>query len=251
MNTLRTLTHMKKAIFTAIAVASLAILPATAQAVPITGTIDLVGAVRITSNGIDWLTGGSTPGGTTGDAIVTASSGYFDPLNFGDDALELDFAGVPIGVGGQNISGFETFEDMPGVNFTLDTILACGQTSLNPAVECILGPNSMFTFNQDTKGTTVVINFSGFVTDSNNPDPLAMGTFAAKFNATFLNQTPIQILTAFQQQGFIDAPYSAQKAVVDVPNNTEVPEPATMLTFGAGTALLAAHRRRRAKNATK
>ena len=71
MNTLRTLTHMKKAIFTAIAVASLAILPATAQAVPITGTIDLVGAVRITSNGIDWLTGGSTPGGTTGDA-----SGY-------------------------------------------------------------------------------------------------------------------------------------------------------------------------------
>ena len=28
---------------------------------------------------------------------------------------------------------------------------------------------------------------------------------------------------------------------------TAVPEPATLLTFGAGTALLAAHRRRRAK----
>ena len=37
--------------------------------------------------------------------------------------------------------------------------------------------------------------------------------------------------------------YSAQINAVPA----EVPEPATLLTFGAGTALLAAHRRRRAK----
>ena len=39
---------MKKALFQAIAVATLAILPATAQAVPIVGTLDLTGAVRVT-----------------------------------------------------------------------------------------------------------------------------------------------------------------------------------------------------------
>ena len=55
MNNLRTLTNMKKAIFTTIAVASLAILPATAQAVPIVGTLDMTGAVRVTPDSIDWL----------------------------------------------------------------------------------------------------------------------------------------------------------------------------------------------------
>jgi hypothetical protein len=248
MNNLRTLT-MKKAIFTAIAVATLAILPATAQAVPIVGSIDLVGGVRITGESIDWLTDGE-PGGTTGDAIVLASDGYFDGLGFGSGATELDLSGIPIGVSGQFIPGFETFEDMPGVNFILDTILSCGQTSFNPAVECILGTESAFSFVEDTRGTVVVMNFNGFVIDSDNPDPLAFATFDAKFSATFLGQTPLDILIAFAENGFVDAPYSAQKLTAEVPI-TEVPEPATMLTFGAGTALLAAHRRRRAKKAAK
>jgi hypothetical protein len=239
---------MKKAILTAIAAATLTIVPATAQAVPIVGSIDLVGSVRITGDTIDWLTGG-LPGGPTGEAFVLASSGYFDGLGFGSGATELDLSGIPIGVSGQLVDGFETFEDMPGVNFILDTILSCGQSSLNPAVECLLGPASAFAFVQDQQGTVVVMNFNGFVVDSDNPDPDAVATFDAKFSATFLGKTPLDILVAFQTQGFIDAPYSAQKITAEIP--TEVPEPATMLTFGAGTALLAAHRRRRAKKAAK
>jgi len=250
MTNLRTLMNMRKTIYRAIAVATLAILPATAQAVPIVGTIDLIGAVRITPTGIDWLTNGTIPGGPTGTASVVTSTGYFAPLDFLDQAVELDLDSVPVGVSGLNISGFETFEDMPGVNFILDTILSCGQVSANPAVECFLGVNSAFRFSQDASGTTVIMNFAGFVTDSNNPDPLAMSSFDAKFSATFLNQTPAQILTAFEAQGYVDAPYGAQKATIEIPV-TEVPEPATMLTFGAGTALLAAHRRRRAKKAAK
>jgi len=243
---------MKKAIFTAIAVASLAILPATAQAVPIVGSIDLAGRVRITPDTIDWLTG-NVAGPPTGTAVVLASDGYFSSLGFLSTATEMDLSGVPVGVTGLNLAGFETLEDMPGVNFVLDTILSCGQSSVDPATQCVLGPNSAFRFDQDSRGTVVVMNFAGFVIDTDNPDPTEVSTFTAKFSATFLNKTPGEILAAFGPggAGFVETPYSAQKVTVDLPTQTEVPEPATLLTFGAGTALLAAHRRRRAKKAAK
>lgn len=250
MNNLRTLTTMKKALIAAMAVATLAILPATAQAVPIVGTLDLTGAVRVTANGIDWL---PPFGEGFGLAVVQpTSTGYFEPLA-GEFAVEMDLIGVPVGVQlGTGISGFETFlpdSPLPGLNFILDMILSCGQASLDPADECAAGLDSPFRFDQDTEGTTVIINFRGRVVDPiGAPDEIS--TFNAKFDATFTGLTPEQILGALEDQGFIDSPYSARKITVDMPTQ-EVPEPATMLTFGAGTALLAAHRRRRAKKAAK
>jgi serine/threonine protein kinase len=72
-----------------------------------------------------------------------------------------------------------------------------------------------------------------------------------KFDATFTGMTPAQILQAFVDNGEIFTVYSARKITIDQPDVPQVPEPATMLTFGAGTALLAAHRRRQAKKAAK
>lgn len=246
MNNLRTLTNMKKAFFRAVAVAVLAILPATAQAVPIVGTLDLVGSVRVTATTIDWL---PLAGPIPGDALVLAASGYFAPL-VGFGASELDLVGLPIGVQlGAGVPNFETFPGtpLPGLNFILDMILSCGQASFDPATECDGGLGSAFIFQEDAQGTTVVINFIGRVIDSNNPGEES--TFTAKYDATFLGQTPAQILNTIfgvGQPGFIVSPYSAQKVTV-----SEIPEPATLLTFGAGTALLAAHRRRRAKKSAK
>src|SRR5436190_20137274 len=103
MNTLRTLTHMKKAIFTAIAVASLAILPATAQAVPIVGTLDLTGAVRVTPTSIDWL---PQDNGFGLARVEATSTGYFAPLA-NTLIVEQDLVGVPVGVTGLNVQKFE------------------------------------------------------------------------------------------------------------------------------------------------
>ena len=246
MTNSRTLKNMKKALFRAVAVATLAILPATAQAVPITGTLDLVGRVRVTATTIEWLPLNALPG----DALILGATDYFDGLQ-GTTTNELDLVGLPIGVQlGAGIPDFETFNARPGLSFILDTILSCGQASLNPVVECDGGLGAAFLFAEDLRGTTVIINFAGRVVDTNNPGEEA--TFSAKFDATFLGQTPAQILNTIfgpNQPGFIVSPYSAQKVVID--DITTVPEPATLLTFGAGTALLAAHRRRRAKKAVK
>ena len=242
----RTLTNMKKAIFRAMAVAVLAILPATAQAVPIVGTLDLVGSVRVTATTIDWLPMDSG----IGFAVVQPTSdGYFAPLG-GFFSQETDLVGVPVGVPlGEGIL-FETFpgSPLPGLQFILDVILSCGQASLDPEDECAAGEDSPFRFDEDTEGTTVIINFRGHVVDEIGA-PGEVSTFSAKFDATFTGLTPEEILTALVTEGQIFSPYSARKITVDIP--TEVPEPATLLTFGAGTALLAAHRRRRAKKAAK
>lgn len=240
---------MKKALFRTMAVATLAILPATAQAVPIVGTLDLTGVVRVTADSIDWAPPFGEGFGLA--PIQPTSSGYFAPLG-GFLARELDLVGIPVGVQlGDGIANFETFPDtpLPGLNFILDIILSCGQASLDPADECDAGLDSPFRFDQDTEGTTVIINFRGRVIDPIGA-PGEMSTFNAKFDATFTGATPAQILGLLESQGFVDSPYSARKITVDIPSQ-EVPEPATMLTFGAGTALLAAHRRRRAKKAAK
>lgn len=249
MKTLRTLTHMKKAIFTALAVASLAILPATAQAVPIVGTLDLTGAVRVTPNAIDWL---PQDMGFGIARIEPTSTGYFAVL--GNTAMvekDLSLLTSPVGVTGLNIDKFEsTLPDspLPGLNFILDIIVSCGQASLHPADECAAGLDSPFRFDEDTDGTTVILNFRGTVIDTNNPGEIS--TFQAKFDATFTGLTPQDILDQLVANGEIFTVYSARKITIDRPDVPTIPEPATMLTFGAGTALLAAHRRR-AKKAAK
>ena len=166
MNTLRTLTHMKKAIFTAIAVASLAILPATAQAVPIVGTLDLTGAVRVTAD-LDRLAAAETLGSGS-HASEPTSTGYFDPL-----ANTLRCVGTgPCWRpgrchGAQHLRLRVDLPDspLPELNFILDTIVSCGQASLNPDVECVAGLDSPFRFDQDTEGTTIILNFRGTVVD--------------------------------------------------------------------------------------
>ena len=196
MNDLMRLQNMKKTILQAMAVAALAILPATAQAVPIVGTLDLTGAIRVQPNTIDFLPTGTGIGFAR---VEPTSLGYFAPLG-GFIAQELDLIGLPVGVQLLNASGdpgipdFETFpgSPLPGLNFILDIIVSCGQASLFPADQCDAGLNSPFRFDQDTEGTTVILNFRGRVIDTNNPGELS--TFTAKFDMTFTGLTPQQIL---------------------------------------------------------
>ena len=108
------------------------------------------------------------------------------------------------------------------------------------------GVSSPFRFDEDLLGTTVILGFRGHVIDTNNPGELS--TFTAKFDMPFTGLTPQQILAMIIQNGEIFTPFSARKVSVEEVQ-VQTPEPATLLTFGAGTALLAVHRRRRAKKA--
>ena len=78
--------------------------------------------------------------------------------------------------------------------------------------ECDGGLGAAFLFAEDNRGTTVIINFAGRVVDTNNPGEEA--TFSAKFDATFLGQTPAQILNTIfglSQPGFIVSPLLCRK----------------------------------------
>lgn len=242
--------NLKKALFSALAVVSLAILPTTAQAVPIAGDLTLAGAVTVTDTDIDFLD--SFAGGN--EFIVIPDPGpadYFSFLSgtFGD-ALDLNYLAQPVGPAGFTpLQNFLTFDADPGLSFTLEAIAAC-----DPATCFFPGtPFNIFQTFNDTTGdfdTTVQMALRGTVQDTTGPNGTGeISTFAASYTATFQGQTIAEVMADFNADNQIDAPYSAEITAQIVP--TAIPEPATLLTFGAGTALLAAHRRRRAKQNKK
>ena len=241
---------MNRAVLTAMAVVSLAILPTTAQAVPIAGDLTLAGAVTVTATDINFLD--SFAGGN--EFIVIPDPGpadYFSFLSgtFGD-ALDLNYLAQPVGPAGfPPLANFLTFDADPGLSFTLEAIASC-----DPALCFFPGtPFNIFQTFNDTTGefdTTVQMALRGTVQDTTGPNGTGeVSTFSASYTATFQGQTIAEVMADFNADNQIDAPYSAEITARIVP--TAIPEPATLLTFGAGTALLAAHRRRRAKQNKK
>jgi hypothetical protein len=241
---------LKNAFLSALAVVSLAILPTTAQAVPIAGDLTLAGAVTVTATDINFL----DSFGSGNEFIVIPDPGPVDYFTFlagtFGDALDLNYLAQPVGPAGFTpLQNFLTFDADPGLSFTLEAIASC-----DPAT-CFF-PNTPFnifqTFN-DTTGefdTTVQMALRGTVQDTSGPNGTGeISTFSASYTATFQGQTIAQVMADFNADNQIDAPYSAEITARIVP--TAIPEPATLLTFGAGTALLAAHRRRRAKQNKK
>ena len=243
----RSLTNVKKTILMTLAVASLAILPTTAQAVPIAGDLTLAGIVRVTSTDIDFV---AFPGGNEFIALPDPNSDYFDylALSFGD-ALDLNNILQPVGPAGfPPLANFLTFDDDMGLSFSLSGIASC-----DPAT-CFV-PGSAFnvfqTFNNTTGvfDTTIQMSVSGTVQDTTGPNGTGeISNFTGSYTATFMGQSIANVLADFLADGEVNAGYDAE-FVVSIPS--QVPEPATLLTFGAGTALMAAHRRRKAKKAAQ
>ena len=241
----RSLTNVKKSIFLALAVASLAILPSTAQAVPIAGDLTLAGVVRVTATDIDFV---SFPLGNEFIVLPDAYSDYFDylTLSFGD-ALDLNAFAQPAGPAGfPPLANFLTFDADPGLSFTLTGISLCDP------VNCFI-PGTPFNVFQTPDGqggfnTTIQMAMRGTVQDTTGPNGTGeISNFNATYSADFVGQTIADLIADFVADGEISAPYSAELVVT----TSAVPEPATLLTFGAGTALLAAHRRRKAKKAAQ
>ena len=218
---------------------------ANASAASIVGTLNIAGSVTVTANQILF----EDQDGVSGLFIVgDNNTGYFAAMPTGLDAeygSALDLTAPQ-----QSQVGFlQDFNEQPEVpseyddlTFDLEDIIEPAAAPCDPNVvytngaQCSLG---VFLLRQTTGGNLVIsMDITGsFVDPSLGADTPATGVYTTQVVGQGIND----ILEIFGPNGAgqFSADYSAQF--------TAVPEPATLLTFGAGTALLAAHRRRRAK----
>jgi len=225
---------------------------ATASAAEISGTLNFTGAVTVTAGGIDWLDDDGIPDAITLKQPVT---GYFAAMDTG--ALSPGI-GSAVDLGAPPVIGFlHDFQENPDLateyddlSFDLFAITApiappCSLVVVYvDGMSCSLGP---FTLSQIGGDSVVTLNVTGqFV------DPTYMGGAITPAGGVYTAQRNAglnDLLNAINATGSVTNSYSA--VFTAHPDSTEVPEPATLLTFGAGTSLLAAHRRRRAKKNAK
>ena len=245
----------------AIVAAGLALSTSTASAAALTGQINIAndadGGVRVYADRIDWFL---PLGGGTGAIVVGGSNtGSFSGMaGATGDAKDLLFSAQPVDAAFPNIApntvlagegvvlaDFLTFDAPFGyvhfdLNYINDGAFSSAQCFLAPAVGQVCSPDgSAFSLvNLPGGGSTASFSVSGFVRNSLDG---SLSTFTGVYTTQF--NVPYQVvLAAFATVGYIDNTYSGTFTAQIIP---VVPEPATMLTFGAGAALLAARRRRK------
>ena len=215
------------------------------SAAPIVGTLNLTGNVTVTATTIDW----SSADGIANLAKVGAADGYFEHLeDLGitpSYASSVDLTAPTVFPVDDFLRDFHENPDVvsesDNLTFDLDTIVAptappcTGLEAEN--VACSFG---VFTLTQTPGGNVDVrMDITGTWEDPQFDDTPATGIYTTQL----ANTNIATILATIIGGGSINADYSAQI--------TSVPEPATLLTFGAGSLVLAAHRRRRAQKAAK
>jgi hypothetical protein len=99
--------------------------------------------------------------------------------------------------------------------------------------------------NVSADSSTASFRVSGNVTDGVGPASVFTGTFSTQFD----DQNYQEVLALFLQQGFVQAPYSAQFTVRPSDFTPVIPEPASILLFGAGILGLGLIKRRRSNAA--
>ena len=247
-----------------------------ASAAPINGSLQITGSVAISITNMDWRP--PVDGGYGTFVTVTPATGYFatghpggivspNPLApFGGNSLDLTLGPsgggyTHVDIGPTNVPNFLNTFTAPGYGslfFDLTRVVAPSAplcTGAEVANDVCSVTAFTITVNPDGKSLTVAMSVEGFFEDPTiaNSRAFYSGRYTTQVGLT--TQQIEDILTKNLQDpscvagdtGNICASYSANFNAI-----TGVPEPATMLTFGAGTALMAYRRRRAAaKNAAK
>jgi hypothetical protein len=237
---------VKKILLVAFVVLSVA---APMSAAPITGKLQIAGSVIVDATTIDWIPIGTGEGTFNTLDGTEYFANIFNPINPSDPA----YIGDAVDLTGQQAQAdfLNDFEERPidvisqydNLTYTLTDII---EPTADPCTgaEGIDDPCSLGVFTLTrTSGGNVDVRFdvTGFFTD---PDlgPDSSLNVAPGIYTTQLPQTTIgDIIALLDAGGEIRSTYSATYTA------SAIPEPATLLTFGAGSLLLAAHKRRRAK----
>jgi hypothetical protein len=247
---------MRKLFGATLAILSMAVMGAsTAQAAPITGTLNITGSVVVSATTIDWI----PADGTTGVVFtVDPGTGYFTDIF--NPAVNPPYFATAVDLGPGNpppVAGFlDDFQESPEVaseyddlSFTLSSVVApsappCAGDGTDVGT-CSFG---FFTLTDTVNGVDVGFDINGFFVDPTYGDDgslnSAIGLYTTQLDALAGFDTIQDVIEAIVTPGgSIRASYSA--GITAVAN--EIPEPATLLTFGAGAAFLASRRRRNKK----
>jgi hypothetical protein len=236
--------------------------PAPVAAAPITGILNITGSVIVSAANIDWY----PPTGPLNGTFTTKSPGtnYFSGLfsavpesPYAGSSLDLNAPPGPVPGFLSNFHGVGMPAEYTDLSFNLSNIVmptspAClDNTDYAAGQSCTFG---VFLLTQGNTGVVVKLEVAGHFVD------LTFGDNGTLNNATGIYTTQgdllvretgmtvntiRQVVDAINRQQHIDSSYSASYSA------NAVPEPATLLTFGLGTAALAVHRRRRAKKQAK
>jgi hypothetical protein len=265
--------HMKRIFSALFAVTAMAAYAAPAYADPIEGQFNITGGVNVTATMIDFIPAGTAEGDFTTkepstldlDALTTPAATDF---HFGDI---LDLVGVPFGVP-VNVDDFlhdftpnvgyvpAVNYDTTGLNLEFDLTeivdpgaATCPAAGLNTVGDsCSLGP-FLLTVAAPTNGvpnTSVTLVVEGFLEMIGFDDTLYTGRFTTQVGLSIfqIDQILIGNLTdpacEGKFPGTICSSYSANFSPAPL---NEIPEPATLMTFGLGALGLALYRRRQAK----
>jgi hypothetical protein len=242
--------------------------PAPASAAPITGVLNITGSVIAGSATIDWYN--PVLGGFGFFSTVNPGTEYFSTIvnpaappgaaYFGS-AIDLSAPPVPVN---DFLHSFVTADpkysdlafDLDGFFFPVAP--PCDPTHVYAVNEsCSLG---LFTLTQGSAAVEARLEIFGSFEDptfgDNGSLNHATGIYTSQGALVICDDasctihlgvasTIQQVVAVIDRGDYITASYSGAYTA------NAVPEPATLLTFGLGTAALAVHRRRRAKKQAK
>jgi hypothetical protein len=226
--------------------------PAPVAAAPITGTLTIQGSVIVSATMIDWIPDSPFNGTFT---TKIPNTGYFNNIVSANPFVPYGGQITDLGPGNPPpLADFLSMFNAPGytdLTFDVDSIPAppiteCEDRAYAVGETCRLGL-FILTQNPTSVGASFEVfgSFDSVAAGDNGTLNTANGQFSNTLTESAFNTIEKIYDIIVTDQGSIRTGWTATFIA------TAVPEPATLLTFGLGTAFLAAHRRRRAKKESK
>ncbi|BCS32014.1 hypothetical protein TBR22_A12180 [Luteitalea sp. TBR-22] len=217
-----------------------------AQAAPLQGQFRIDGSDYDVRVGLDYIDFGPFLPITTGRFEVTTATLDFAGL---DEGTIKDL--IALGVGSVMLDDFVEFDGKEAWNFTLTDIYpgvgtpaGCNNTPgslCTPLLPPTFEPSPFTLLNLNPNGSSVSLSVGGYVTNELGEVSLWSGKFTSQLDQLSSGQALGRILD--DEFGYVQSSWSAEFTVT--PDDTPVPEPASMILTGLAMSAMAVVLRRR------